>query len=71
MKVYTYSQARQNLSKVLNESRTQDVLIRRRGGEVFRVSVDRSTGSPFDVKGVKTRATTADILDAVRKVRRR
>jgi len=71
MKVYSYSQARQNLSKVLSESRSEDVLIRRRGGQVFRVSAEPPTGSPFDVPGVKTKATTADILRAVREVRER
>ena len=71
MKVYTYSQARQNLSKVLTECRSEDVLIRRRGGEAFRVTPEPTEGSPFDVKGVKTKATTADILQAVREVRRR
>lgn len=71
MKVYTYSQARQNLSKVLSESRSEDVLIRRRGGEVFRVSVEPQSGSPFDVPGVRTNATMADILRAVRESRKR
>jgi hypothetical protein len=71
MKVYTYSQARQNLTKVLTEAKSQDVLIRRRGGDVFRVSPEPASGSPLDVEGVKTKATTADILAAVREVRRR
>ncbi len=71
MKVYTYSQARQNLSEVLNQSKSEDVLIRRRGGEVFRISPQPREGSPFDVKGVRTKAKTQDILSAVREVRRR
>jgi prevent-host-death family protein len=71
MKVYTYSEARQNLSKVLSESKSEDVLIRRRGGESFRISPESPKGSPFDVEGVKTKATTNDILRAVREVRDR
>ena len=71
MKVYTYSQARQNLSQVLSECKSEDVLIRRRGGEVFRVSPEPTEGSPFDVKGITTKATTADVLQAVRRVRQR
>lgn len=71
MKVYSYSQARQNLSQVLNESVSGDVLIRRRGGKIFRVSAEKPTGSPFAVKGIKTKATTADIMQAVRDVRKR
>lgn len=45
MKVYSYSQARQNLAKLLNESKPEDVLIRRRTSEVFHVSIERATGS--------------------------
>ena len=69
MKVYTYSQARQNLSEVLSRSKTEEVLIRRRGGEVFRVSPQPRKGSPFDVPGIKTKADMNDILQAVREVR--
>jgi prevent-host-death family protein len=71
MKVYSYSQARQNLSAVLNRAKTEQVLIRRRGGETFSVVPRRPGGSPFDVPGVKTRATTSDILSALREVRSR
>ncbi len=71
MKVYTYSQARQNLSQVLNSAKTERVVIRRRGGEVFAVVPQRQDGSPFDVAGVKTKAATSDILAAVREVRSR
>ncbi|MCK4660756.1 MAG: type II toxin-antitoxin system Phd/YefM family antitoxin [Phycisphaerae bacterium] len=71
MKVYTYSQARQNLSQVLNRAKTEDVVIRRRCGEVFAIVPQHRSGSPFDVVGVKTKATTSDILSAVREVRSR
>ncbi len=69
MKVYTYSQARQNLAAVLNQSKDEDVLIRRRGGDSFVVSPKPRQGSPFDVPGVKTKATTSDVLSAVRESR--
>ena len=71
MKVYTYSQARQNLAAVLNQSKDEDVLIRRRGGDSFVVSPKPRQGSPFDVPGVRTKATTTDILSAVRESRSR
>lgn len=71
MKVFSYSQARQNLSEVLNRAKTEEVLIRRRGGEVFAVVPQRQSGSPFDVPGVKTKATTSDIISAIREVRAR
>jgi prevent-host-death family protein len=70
MKVYSYSQARQKLTEVLNRSRSEPVVIRRRGGEAFRVSPQQLQGSPLDVRGVRTGATTADIVRAVREVRR-
>ena len=69
MKVYTYSQARQRLSEVLDCARNEEVLIRRRGGDSFAVVPKPREGSPFDVPGVKTKATTGDVLSAVRESR--
>ena len=69
MKVYTYSQARQNLAEVLNQSKDEAVIIRRRGGDSFAVVPKPREDSPFDVPGVKTAATTSDILAAVRESR--
>ncbi len=66
MKVYTYSQARQNLAEILNRSKDEEVVIRRRGGDSFSVVPRAREGSPFDVPGIRTRATTADILSAVK-----
>jgi len=71
MKVYTYSEARQRLADVLNIARTEDVVIKRRGGETFSIIFRESTKSPFDVPGIKTKATTKDILDAIRESRER
>ena len=69
MRVFTYSEARQRLSEVLDTARREEVLIRRRGGETFRLTYDVSRKSPFDVPAVKTKATTRDILAAIRKSR--
>jgi prevent-host-death family protein len=71
MKIYTYSQARQKLSEVLNRARNEEVLIRRRGGDTFAIVPRTQSGSPFDVPGVKTQATTDDILSAIRESRSR
>ncbi len=70
MRVFTYSEARQKLSAVLDLARSEEVIIKRRGGELFTV-VSRSPKdiSPFDVQGVKTNATTDDILDAIQSSR--
>jgi prevent-host-death family protein len=69
MKVYTYSEARQRLSEVLNIARTEEVVIKRRGGESFSIIFKKAPKSPFDVPGINTRATTEDILDAIKKSR--
>ena len=71
MKVYTYSEARQRFSEILNIARKEEVVIKRRGGESFSITFRRTPKSPFDVPGIKTKATTRDILEAVRESRER
>ena len=71
MKVYTYSEARQHFAEVLNIARTEEVIIKRRGGETFAILYRKSSKSPFDVPCIKTRASTQDILDAIRESRER
>jgi hypothetical protein len=46
-------------------ARQEEVLIKRRGGETFSLIRKSPRQSPFDVPGVKTRATTRDILEAI------
>jgi hypothetical protein len=66
MKVFTYSEARQNLSQLLVLAQTEEVEIRRRDGSVFSLRAKPAQQrSPFDVPGIKTTATTADILEAI------
>jgi len=71
MKVYTYSEARQKFSVVLDTAKSEDVIIKRRGGDTFKIIYTKSSKSPFDVPGIKTKATTDDILDAVNESRAR
>lgn len=71
MKVYTYSEARQRLAEVLNIARNEEVVIKRRGGEAFSIIFRKSKKSPFDVPGIQTKATTKDILAAIRESRER
>lgn len=71
MKVYTYSEARQRFSDVLNTAINEEVVIKRRGGETFSIIYRKSKKSPFDVPGIKTKATTKDILSAVKESRQR
>jgi len=70
MKVFTYSEARQNLSELLNIAQKEEVEIRRRDGTIFSLTAKKEkTKSPFDVSGIKTKATTSDILRAVKESR--
>ena len=72
MKVFTYSEARQNLSKVLVLAQREEVEIRRKDGSTFSLRAKRrESRSPFDVPGVSTSVTTSNILDAVRESRER
>jgi len=72
MKVFTYSEARQNLSKLLVLAQREEVEIRRKDGSTFSLRAKpRESKSPFDVPGVSTSATTSNILEAVRESRER
>lgn len=66
MKAFTYSEARQNLSKLLLLAQDEEIEIRRKDGSIFSLtSKEKKSKSPFDIPGLKTKATTQDILDAV------
>jgi len=69
MKVFTYSEARQNLSKLLLLAQDEEIEIRRKDGSIFSLmSKEKKSNckSPFDIQGLKTKSTTQDILDAVK-----
>jgi len=67
MKIFTYSEARQNLARLLTLAQKEEVEIRTKDGSVFSLKAKESAAkSPFDVPGVNSRATTGDILDAIR-----
>ncbi len=71
MKVYTCSEASRRLADVLNFARTEEVVIKGKGEEAFSIIFRRNIKSPFDIQGIKTKATTKDILDAVKDSRKR
>ncbi len=71
MRVYSVTEARQKLAEVLDAAKTEDVLIRRRGGESFVLSLQRRSGSPFDVQGISGLGISIDeIVDVVREGRK-
>jgi prevent-host-death family protein len=69
-KVYTYSQARQNLAEVLQQAeKNGDVIIKRRNGETFMVRAIKEPRSPLDVEGIDTNITREEIVDSIRESR--
>lgn len=70
MTVFTYSKARQNFSFMLNAARSEgEVLIKRRDGTVFTVRPVIVKDSPLDVRFIRTKVTTPQIVEAVRESR--
>ena len=76
MKVYNYSEARQNFSTVLNTALKEEVIISRKDGSKFRlISMHKNKKrgkSPLeDIKGIRANISMDDILDAIRESRER
>ncbi len=74
MRVYNYSEARQQLTSVLNRALKEDVVISRRDGTRFLVrSIKKNVRlkkSPFEsIATIKVKATTKDIVDVIREGR--
>ena len=71
MKSYSDSEARGNFATVLDEAeRDGAVEIRRRDGTVFRIlPLRKSKASPLDVKGVKLKVSTSDLVRIMREGR--
>jgi hypothetical protein len=67
VKVYTYSEAREKLSRILEESKTEEVIIKRRRGDMYAIvpRPARPRRSPFDVPGLKKNITRQEILEAI------
>jgi hypothetical protein len=66
MKIFTYSEARQNLAKLLQMAQDEVIEILRNDGSIFSLTAKKSQmKSPFDVSGINTKAITKDILDVV------
>ena len=72
MKLYTYSDARQQFASVLDTaSREGKVLIRRRDGSLFALVPEPKSNSPFDVESISTDIKTSEIVATIREERRR
>ncbi len=72
MKVYTYSEARQQLASLLDAAqRDGAVRIRRKDGCSFILQPEASGASPLDVQGVSLGISTPEIVSIVREGRER
>ena len=69
---YTYFEARQNFSTVLDKAEaTGKVIIRRRDGRTYALVPERPSGSPLDVPSIQADVSTREIVTLVRDQRRR
>jgi prevent-host-death family protein len=71
MKIYKYSEARQNFSTVLNTALREEVIITRKDGNRFKlVPIKKQVKkSPLDIEGIDTDITTQEIIDVLRECR--
>lgn len=66
MKVYTYSEARQELAKLLEEARLDgEVGIKKRDGRMFILKPYSTKKSPLDVDGVDAKISLDDAKTAI------
>jgi len=72
MKTYTYSQARERLADILEESKKEEIIIRRRKGDIFSI-VPKAPArrSPFDIPGLRKNISRKEIIEAIRESRKR
>jgi hypothetical protein len=68
MKVYKYSEARQNFSTVFNAALKEEVIITKKDGNKFKLTsmTKKNKKSPLDIEGINTDVTTQEIIDAIR-----
>ena len=72
MQIYTYSEARQKLSSVLDKAEsTGKVIIRRKDGRTFALTPEQVSDSPLDVPSIKTTVSTKEVIRIVRRERGR
>jgi hypothetical protein len=72
MRVYTYSEARQKLSSILNKAESMGkVIIRRKDGRTFALIPEQTHSSPLDVPSIKAVVSTEELVEIVRKERSR
>jgi hypothetical protein len=72
MKVYTYSQARQKLAKILDElDQNEKAIIKRRDGRSYELKSIKEDKSPLDVESVDVDISITEVNDIIREYRER
>jgi len=72
MRVYTFSEARQNFSYLLELAQKEGVVrINRRDGKSFIIQPVEDSDSPLNIKGVNLELTSDEIVDFIREGRDR
>ena len=71
MIAYDYRQAKENFDALLDSALQEDVIIKKSDTLVFRLAAIRQKThkSPFDIDGINTDITTAEILDVLHECR--
>ena len=70
MKEYSFTEARQHFSSILDEARKEGVVcVKKRDGESFYIKPVISKKSPLDIKGVNLGVSSSEIVDIVREGR--
>ncbi len=72
MRIYTYSEARQNLASVLEKARQEgEILIKRKDGTFFVVRPLSREKSPLDIPGIDLNMSVDEIVSVIREIRER
>ena len=72
MQIYTCSETKQKLSSVLDKAQAMGkVIIRRKDGRTFVLVPEETRRSPLDVPSIRARVTTGELVEIVKKGRRK
>lgn len=72
MHVYTFSEARQQLSTLLDQATKEgQVCIKRRDGQTFILKPQINQESPLDIPGIDIKLSSEEIIDVLHEVRSR
>lgn len=69
--IYTYSEARQNLTSLLDTAALEgEVRIQRRNGQTFVLRPEPAAESPLDIEGIDLNISAEEIVNFVHEGRR-